>query len=102
MNSDNSERGGSDKLLWKIVAGAAAAGAGWLARNAIERTWSAVTGNPPPQNPESPETTWGEAIAWAVASGVLIEVARLTARRTAARSWERRYGSLPPGLETVG
>ena len=92
----------SDKFLWKVVAGVAAAGAGWLARNAVERAWTAVTGDAPPENPESPTTTWGEAIAWAVASGVLIEVARLAARRTAARSWERHYGSLPPGLETVG
>ena len=92
----------SDKLAWKIVVTVAAAGAAWVARNAVEKTWSAITGDDPPQNPESPDVTWTEAVAWAVTSGVVIELSRLLARRAAAHTWVRRRGALPPGLETAG
>ena len=91
----------TEKLLWKLLAGAAAAGAATITRNVVEKAWSAVTGNDPPANPESPETTWGEAAAWAIASGVLVALARLAAQRAAARSWHRARGNLPPGLETA-
>jgi hypothetical protein len=55
----------------------------------------------PPTNPESPDTTWQEAVGWAIVSGAAVGVARLLATRTAANYWRKSTGELPPGLEEV-
>ena len=89
------------KPVWSLLGGLSAAVAGLAAKKGLELTWRKATGKEPPSNPESPETTWGEAIGFSVVSGVLIGVARLVARRSAARSWVKATGNLPPGLETV-
>lgn len=90
------------KLGWKILVTASTVGAGIVMRKAIETAWEKSTGNPPPRNPESPETTWAEAIAWAMLSGVAVAVARLLATRKAAEYWRHSTGNLPPGLEETG
>jgi hypothetical protein len=90
------------KLGWKILVTASTVGAGILVRKAIETAWEKSTGKPPPRNPESPETTWAEAIAWAMLSAVAVAAARLLATRQAAQYWRRSTGSLPPGLEEAG
>jgi hypothetical protein len=74
-------------LGWRLLAGAAAFGAGFVARKAITIGWKQVTGKEPPTNPESPEVELAEAIGWAVVTGVGMEVARLlaTSAGTAAR-----------------
>lgn len=89
------------KKMWSLVGGVSAALAGMLAKNAVELVWRKSTGKEPPANPESPETTWAEAVGFAVLSGVVLGVARLLARRGAARSWRKATGNLPPGLESV-
>ena len=89
------------KQTWSLVGGLSAALAAMLAKNAVEVAWRKSTGREPPANPESPETTWGEAFGFAVLSGVALGVARLLARRAAARGWHRATGNLPPGLESV-
>ena len=89
------------KQTWSVVGGVSAALAAMLARNAVELVWRKSTGRQPPANPESPETTWSEAVGFAIVSGVALGVARLLARRAAARSWHRATGNLPPGLESV-
>jgi hypothetical protein len=89
------------KQAWSVLGGASAALAGLLAKRALEVSWRRVTGNDPPANPESPETTWAEAVGFAVLSGVVLGLARLLARRTVARSWFKATGNLPPGLESV-
>ena len=89
------------QMAWKIIASVLAIAAGVLARRAIETTWTTTTGKQPPTNPESPDTTWAEAVGWAVASGAAIGVARLLATRKAAQYWRRSTGSLPPGMEEV-
>jgi hypothetical protein len=92
----------NEKLLWKVAGGVSAALAAIAAKKAVDFAWRAATGgNPPPANPEDPETTWQEALGWAVLSGTAIGVARLLAARSAARMWKRRTGSLPPGLREV-
>ena len=92
---------GTEKLLWKVAGGLAAAVAAIAAKKAVEWTWQTATGHEPPGNPEDPETTWQEALGWAVLSGTAIGVARLLAARSAARMWRRQTGSLPPGIREV-
>lgn len=93
--------GKGQDLQWKIVGGIGAVAAAFLARQAITGAWRTATGKEPPANPESPETTWGEAVTWAVLSGAAIGIARLAVTRQAATLWRKRKGNLPPGLETV-
>jgi hypothetical protein len=89
------------KQAWTVMGGVAAALAGLVARRALALSWRKATGKEPPANPESPETTWAEAIGFAVLSGTVLGLARLIARRAAARSWYKATGNLPPGLESV-
>jgi hypothetical protein len=74
-------------------------GAGLLMRKAIEKVWEKGTGAPPPDQPESPDTTWAEAVGWALLSGVAVALARLLATRKAADYWQRSTGDLPPGMK---
>jgi len=88
-------------LGWRLLAGAAAFGAGFVARKAITIGWKQVTGKEPPTNPESPEVELAEAIGWAVVTGVGMEVARLLATRAAAKRWQGSTGELPAALRTA-
>ena len=92
--------GGS--LGWKVMATGSALVAGIAAKKVLEVAWEKSTGKAPPRNPESPETTWVEAVGWAVLSGVVYALARLVATRQAAGYWKRSTGHLPEGLEEVG
>jgi hypothetical protein len=88
-------------LGWRLLAGAAAFGAGFVARKAITIGWKQITGKEPPANPESPEVELVEAIGWAVVTGVGMEVARLLATRAAAKRWHSSTGELPAALRTA-
>lgn len=88
-------------LGWRLLAGAAAFGAGFVARKAITVGWKQVTGKEPPANPESPEVELAEAIGWAVMTGVGMEVARLLATRAAAKRWRSSTGELPAALRSA-
>jgi hypothetical protein len=66
-----------------LAATLAALGAAALMRKTLHKAWESATGRQPPVNPESRETTWGQALAWALVSGALLELARLVARRGA-------------------
>jgi hypothetical protein len=89
------------QLGWKVFGGLSAVAAAMVTRRVIEAAWKHGTGNEPPSNPESPETTWAEAVGWAALSGTSVAIARLLATRKAAETWRRSTGSLPPGLEDV-
>jgi hypothetical protein len=80
---------------WRVMAGAAALGSGWVARKAITAGWKKATGKEPPANPESPEVALAEALGWAIVMGVGMEVSRLLATRAAAKRWHRGTGELP-------
>jgi hypothetical protein len=86
---------------WKVMGGLAAVAAGVVARKAVETAWTKSTGKTPPRNPESPDTTWGEAVGWALLSGAVVGLARLVATRKAAAYYRRSTGHLPEGLEEV-
>jgi Protein of unknown function (DUF4235) len=88
-------------LGWRLVAGAAALGAGFVARRVITFGWKRTTGNEPPTNPESPEVALKEAIGWAIVMGVGMEVARLLATRAAANRWHKSTGELPAALRSA-
>jgi hypothetical protein len=88
-------------LGWKILGTGGAVLAGIAARKAITSGWQATTGNPPPANPESPDTTWVEAVAWAVLSGAIVGTARMLATRKAAEYYRKSTGHLPPKMQQV-
>ena len=88
-------------LGWRLLAGAAAFGAGFVARKAITVGWKQIIGKEPPTNPESPEVELAEAIGWAVVTGVGMEVARLLATRAAAKRWHNSTGELPAAQRTA-
>jgi hypothetical protein len=88
-------------LTWRLMAGAAAFGAGFVARKAITIGWKQITGKEPPTNPESPEVALAEAVGWAVVTGVGMEIARLLATRAAAKRWHQSKGELPAPLRTA-
>lgn len=87
--------------MWKVMGLGSAILAGVAARKVLTTAWRKGTGEDPPANPESPDTTWGQAIAWALASGAAIGLARMLATRKAADYYRKSSGHLPPGLEEV-
>lgn len=89
------------KLAWRVMGTGSAIAAALVSRKVIAKGWQVTTGETPPANPTSPETTWPEALTWAVVSGALVGVARLLATRKAADYFRRSAGHLPPGMEQV-
>ena len=87
------------KRVWTILAGLSATLAAIAAKHVIELIWRKVTGKAPPDNVESPETDWSDAIRYALLSGVILAAARVLARRFAATGWQAATGDLPPVLE---
>lgn len=88
---DSSKIWGIFSLLSALLAAAAA-------RKALNTSWKAATGKPPPANPASPDVDMREAIAWAAVSGTIIAIARMLATRRAAQYYARSTGHLPPGV----
>lgn len=69
---------------YKILTAGAALLAGVVVKAALTAAWRAVKDADPPQNPESDDVTWGEALSWTIASSVAMGVGSLLARRGAA------------------
>jgi hypothetical protein len=91
-----------DENLWKLFGPGSAVLSGVAAKKVLTTGWKLATGNPPPANPEHPDTSWGEALAWAIVSGALIGVARMLAARKAAEYFRKQTGRLPAGIQEVG
>ena len=89
-----------ERMLWALGSTAIAVIGGVLVRKGLESGWRAWFHEDPPQNPDSPYTTWGQALAWSAMAGAAAGVGRVVARRGAVSSWQRVYGSMPPGLLT--
>jgi hypothetical protein len=87
---------------WKILGTGSAVLTGIAAKKVLTTAWTKGTGHPPPANPESPDTSWGEALVWALATGAVVGVARMLASRKAAEFYRRSAGHLPRGLQEVG
>lgn len=80
----------TDELAPRLISGAAAVGAAFAAKKAIESIWKLSTGSPPPTDPENLEVTWPEAIGWTLVSGAAIGLAQLFATRAAMQYYRRR------------
>lgn len=93
--SDSGDAG----IGFKVATMAGAFGAAYVARKIVTNAWQAVTGNPPPLNPEDPEVTWAEAAGWALLSGAVIGLARLAATRQVTSGYRKRTGKLPDNLQ---
>lgn len=87
-----------DRLLWMGLAGLAGAAAMAISRPGLKAGWRLLRHDDPPENPVSPDVTWGEAVAWSMATGAILGVAHMAAQRAAATGWERWRGGRPPGL----
>jgi len=87
---------------WKFMGTGGAVLSGILAKKVLTTGWEKATGNPPPANPESPDISWGEALAWAIVSGAIIGVVRMLTARKAADLYRKSTGHLPPDMEEVG
>jgi hypothetical protein len=84
--------------IWGVFSLIAALLAATTARKALNTSWRAATGKPPPANPASPDVDMREALIWAAVSGTIIAVARMLATRRAAQYYARSTGHLPPGV----
>jgi hypothetical protein len=85
-------------LAWKVLGTGSAVLAAAVMDRALTLVWRTATGVQPPENPEDPDTGWGEAVAWAALSGALIGLARLAATRQAAAYYRRSTGELPAAI----
>jgi Protein of unknown function (DUF4235) len=104
----NSHRGaveearGNEKV-WKVVSLISGLLAAQAATAALNSAWRKLANAPePPTDPESPETSWGEAAAWAMLTGAAIGLARFIAGRVAAATWVKKVGALPPAVGERG
>jgi hypothetical protein len=88
-DASGDEGGRSESIARKIYTAAAAVFAATIARKLLEKLWVKATGKVPPENPESPDVHWAEAVGWSALSGTSIAVARLLASRRAAGTWKR-------------
>lgn len=52
----------------------------------------------PPNNPESPDTSWKEALVWTLSTAVAVGMGRLVVRRNLAAGWHKVTGTPPPSL----
>lgn len=78
-----------ESIALKVYAGVAAVAATMVARKLAEKVWVTTTGKTPPNEPESPDVHWAEAIGWSLVSGTTVAIARLLATRKAAGAWHR-------------
>jgi hypothetical protein len=85
-----------EKLLWAAIA----AGTGYVASRAIDaaarRGWKALRGAEPPDDPQSPDTEWRDALLWTAAFSLVAGVGQLLATRAAAAGYARIAGHEPP------
>ncbi|MGH8944521.1 MAG: DUF4235 domain-containing protein [Acidimicrobiia bacterium] len=86
------------KVSWNVVAGLAALGAGWAARQAATAVWHRMSEVDAPEDPADRSVSWAQAAGWAVLAGLCGAVAQLIARRGTAAAWEGVTGEVPPGL----
>lgn len=101
MAKDNDHKAGAkgdSSKVWGIFSLVSALLAATAARKALNASWKAATGKPPPANPASPDVEMREAVLWAAVSGTIVAVARMLATRRAAHYYARSTGHLPPGV----
>lgn len=84
----------SQSLATKIVGAALALAAAWLAQQAVNQTWKAVSGHKPPKADDEGDFPIAEVVVAAAATGAAAAIARVLASRGtttyAARAAQRR------------
>lgn len=85
-----------ERILWSLAAGSAAVVAGLTTQAALKAGWRKTRGSEPPDNPDSSEVAWRDALAWTAMTGATIGIARLVATRLTASGWKKIYHSKPP------
>lgn len=83
-------------LGWRLVGTVGAVLAVAATRKALAKTWTRVTGSPPPDDPSHPDVTTASAVTWVVASTLGVSVARLVVRRAAGHRWASASGHAAP------
>jgi hypothetical protein len=68
----------------KALVAAAAFGAAFVVRKAMNLGWKKFTGKEPPNDPNDPTVSTVEALSWAIALGVVVAAARVVATRAAS------------------
>lgn len=86
----------TEKVLWKVYAGALGAVTTLVARKVVQKVWEASTGDTPP-DPNDPDTPMVQAIIWATASGLGVGIAQLAMNRLMQRRWAANTGHQAPG-----
>jgi hypothetical protein len=89
-----------ESIALKVYAGLAAVAAGVVARKVAEKMWVKTTGKTPPDEPESPDVDWAEAVGWSLLSGMAVATARLLATRKATGAWHRVSAQEPVARST--
>jgi Protein of unknown function (DUF4235) len=89
------------KLGWKVFGFSVGVGAAVISREVFVAAWKFVTGKPPPDAPDNPDTGTFQAVTWVIASGVGGGVARLLATRKAPQVWLKATGQLPPWMQEI-
>lgn len=64
-------------------------------RTLVKKAWKAITKKEPPQNPDSPDVLWKEALLWGASTGLAVGVIKIVARRLTAASWKKYKGPKP-------
>lgn len=83
IGSENLSPSRGDGVVSTVLASVVIIGAGLLARQAVEASYTRATDDPPPNNPADKGVSWPRALAWAAMVGAVVGVARATARRWA-------------------
>ena len=86
----------SEKLMWKIYAGAIGAVTTIVAQKLVTKLWEVSTGDTPP-DPNDPETPLSQALIWAAASGLGVGMTQLMMNRLVQNRWLKNFEHAAPG-----
>ncbi|AQP46990.1 hypothetical protein BW730_05120 [Tessaracoccus aquimaris] len=86
----------SEKLMWKIYAGAIGAVTTIVAQKLVTKLWEVSTGDAPP-DPNDPETPLKQALIWAAASGLGVGMTQLMMNRLVQNRWLKNFEHTAPG-----
>ena len=85
-----------ERALWSLAAGSAAIVAGFTTRMALNKSWRKIKGFEPPENPDSSEVSWSDALLWTALTGAAVGISQLVATRLTAGGWRKFHHKSPP------
>lgn len=86
----------TEKLMWKVYAGAIGAVTTIVAQKLVTKIWEASTGDAPP-DPNDPNTPLTQALIWAAASGLGVGMTQLMMNRLVQNRWLKNFEHAAPG-----